>query len=173
MIQDLLDVQRLDAGRLTVDTRSESVAEMIGDTVDLLRPLAEQSGITLDVEVLPGIPRVRADAARIQQVLSNLVGNAVKFTPRRGRILVHCHRVQHEVRIAVIDSGPGIPPDQLPHVFGRFWQAMAGDKRGIGLGLAIAKGLVEAHGGRIWVESAPGKGSTFVFTLPLDEDVTI
>jgi signal transduction histidine kinase len=110
---------------------------------------------------------VRADAARIQQVLSNLVGNAVKFTPRQGRVTVCAERVDDEVRFGVIDTGPGIPAEQVPHIFGRFWQAKPSDRRGIGLGLAIAKGIVEAHEGRIWVESHVGLGSTFYFTLPI------
>jgi len=109
---------------------------------------------------------VYADAARIQQVLSNLVGNAVKFTPRNGRVTVCAERIDGEVRFGVIDTGPGIPPEQVPHIFGRFWQAQTSDRRGIGLGLAIAKGIVEAHNGRIWVESHVGLGSTFYFTLP-------
>jgi signal transduction histidine kinase len=109
---------------------------------------------------------VLADAARIQQVLSNLVGNAVKFTPRSGRITVCAEHIDGEVRFGVIDTGPGIPAEQLPHIFGRFWQAKTSDRRGIGLGLAIAKGIVEAHNGRIWVESHVGLGSTFYFTLP-------
>jgi signal transduction histidine kinase len=102
----------------------------------------------------------------MQQVLSNLVGNAVKFTPRQGRIVVSAERFDGEVRFAVIDNGPGIPPEQVPHIFGRFWQAKSSDRRGIGLGLAIAKGIVEAHTGKIWVESQVGVGSTFYFTLP-------
>jgi PAS domain S-box-containing protein len=170
MIQDLLDVQRMDSGRLTVDTRAESVAEMVGETVELLRPLADGGGILLTADLPTNLPRVRADAARVQQVLSNLIGNALKFTPRGGSIRVTAERADAEVRVYVVDTGAGIAPDQLPHVFSRGWQARAGDKRGIGLGLAIARGLVEAHGGRIWVESASGRGSVFVFTLPLAED---
>jgi signal transduction histidine kinase len=90
----------------------------------------------------------------------------VKFTPRQGRITVAADRLDAEVRFAVIDTGPGIPPEQVPHIFGRFWQGRSSDRRGIGLGLAIAKGIVEAHRGRIWVESQVGVGSTFYFTLP-------
>ena len=120
----------------------------------------------MEVSVAANLPAVLADAARIQQVLSNLVGNAVKFTPRQGTIKVAADLLDAEVRFAVIDSGQGIPPEQVPHIFGRFWQATSSDRRGIGLGLAIAKGIVEAHNGRIWVESQVGLGSTFFFTLP-------
>jgi signal transduction histidine kinase len=99
-------------------------------------------------------------------VLSNLVGNSIKFTPAGGRITVTAAAVADEVRISVIDTGPGIAADQLPLLFARYWQGNRRDRRGIGLGLAIARGMVEAHGGRIWVESTLGEGSRFHFTLP-------
>jgi PAS domain S-box-containing protein len=166
MIQDLLDVKRMESGRLTIDTRPEVPATLINDTIDMLRPLATGSTIRLETSIDEDLPQVLADSARIQQVLSNLVGNAVKFTPRAGRITVCAERFEDEVRFGVIDTGPGIPAEQLPHIFGRFWQGRASDHRGIGLGLAIAKGIVEAHNGRIWVESHVGLGSTFYFTLP-------
>ncbi|HEX2208414.1 MAG TPA: ATP-binding protein, partial [Longimicrobium sp.] len=94
-------------------------------------------------------------------------GNAVKFTPEGGTVTLGCAPGDSEVRFSVADTGPGIPPEQVPHIFGAFWQARHADRRGLGLGLSIARGLVEAHGGRIWVESEPGRGATFVFTLPL------
>ena len=165
MIQDLLDVQRMEAGRLGIDPRPENISDIVGDTLEMLRPMAASSGVELVSAVGDGLPRVLADAARVQQVLSNLIGNALKFTPRDGTVTVRADLAGEEIRVAVIDTGVGIEPDQLPHVFGRFWQAMSGDRRGIGLGLAIAKGIVEEHGGRIWVESTPRKGSTFLFTL--------
>jgi signal transduction histidine kinase len=166
MIQDLLDVKRMESGRLTIETRPEAAETIVNDTIDMLRPLAAGSSIIMDASVAPNLAPVLADSARIQQVLSNLVGNAVKFTPRQGRVTVTAEGIDGEVRFAVIDTGPGIPPEQLPHIFGRFWQAKPSDRRGIGLGLAIAKGIVEAHQGRIWVESHVGLGSTFYFTLP-------
>jgi PAS domain S-box-containing protein len=165
MIQDLLEVQRMEAGHLSIEPRVEDVAAIIGDTLEMLRAMATSNGVELVNESGRGLPLVLADAARIQQVLSNLVGNALKFTPSGGRITVRAERSGGEVRVAVIDTGSGIEPDQLPHIFGRFWQASSGDRRGIGLGLAIAKGIVEEHGGRIWVESTPGEGSRFFFTL--------
>jgi len=166
MIQDLLDVKRMESGRLTTDLKPEDPAFLINDTIDMLRPLAASSTIRLETDIEQNLPLVLADAARVQQVLSNLVGNAVKFTPRDGLITVCAERHDAEVRFAVIDTGPGIPAEQLPHIFGRFWQAKTSDRRGIGLGLAIAKGIVEGHNGRIWVESHVGLGSTFYFTLP-------
>jgi len=170
MIQDLLDVKRMESGRLTIDARPEPASALINDTIDMLRPLAAGSTIRLETSIDGSLPPVLADTARIQQVLSNLVGNAVKFTPRNGRITVCAERIDGEVRFGVIDTGPGIPPEQVPHIFGRFWQAKTSDRRGIGLGLAIAKGIVEAHNGRIWVESHVGLGSTFYFTLPSAEE---
>jgi PAS domain S-box-containing protein len=166
MIQDLLDVKRMESGTLTMDLKPESADVLVNDTIDMLRPLASGGSIVMEANVADGLPQVIADGARIQQVLSNLVGNAVKFTPRQGQITVSADLLDTEVRFAVIDTGPGIPPEQVPHIFGRFWQARSSDRRGIGLGLAIAKGIVEAHRGRIWVESQVGLGSTFYFTLP-------
>ena len=166
MIQDLLDVRRMESGRLGMESQTESAASLVNDTVEMLLPLAHGSNIVLDARVADYLLPVLADAARIQQVLSNLVGNAVKFTPRDGRVTVGAEPIDGGVKFSVTDNGPGIPPDQVPHIFGRFWQAMPSDRRGIGLGLAIAKGIVEAHGGMIWVESQVGAGSTFYFTLP-------
>jgi len=167
MIQDLLDVKRMESGRLAIDAKPESAIGLINDTIDMLRPLAAGSTIRLEANIEEELPAVLADSARIQQVLSNLVGNAVKFTPRNGRISITAEKTDGAVRFGVIDTGPGIPAEQLPHIFGRFWQAKPADRRGIGLGLAIAKGIVEAHGGNIWVESHVGLGSTFYFTLPV------
>jgi signal transduction histidine kinase len=166
MIQDLLDVKRMESGHLTIDAKPEAVDVLVNDTIDMLRPIATGSSIVMEARIADDLPQVLADSARMQQVLSNLVGNAVKFTPRQGRIVVSAERFDGEVRFAVIDNGPGIPPEQVPHIFGRFWQAKSSDRRGIGLGLAIAKGIVEAHTGKIWVESQVGVGSTFYFTLP-------
>jgi PAS domain S-box-containing protein len=170
MIQDLLDVKRMESGRLAIDVKAESPVSLINDTIDMLRPIASGSTIRLEANVEEGLPQVLADSARIQQVLSNLVGNAVKFTPRNGRVSITAEPADGEVRFGVIDTGPGIPAEQLPHIFGRFWQAQPSDRRGIGLGLAIAKGIVEAHKGKIWVESHVGLGSTFYFTLPTAPD---
>jgi signal transduction histidine kinase len=103
----------------------------------------------------------------VQQVISNLVGNAIKFTAAGGCITVSAEQEGREVRIAVQDTGAGIDAQSLPHIFGHYWQADRTDRRGIGLGLAIAKGITEAHGGRIWVRSREGEGSTFYFTLPV------
>jgi PAS domain S-box-containing protein len=167
LIHDLLDVKRIEQGRLAVEPRPEAMSAIVRDAIDMLRPLADAQALALESEVPDDLPKVLADPPRIQQVLSNLVGNAIKFTPRGGRITLRARLESSEVCLAVIDTGPGIPADQLPHVFGRFWQARRRDDRGIGLGLSIARGIVEAHRGRIWVESRVGEGSAFYFTVPV------
>jgi signal transduction histidine kinase len=165
LIQDLLDVAKLEAGRLGIDPRPIEVAPVIAEAIDMLQPIAVEKSIRLDVVVADGLPTITADAGRVLQVLSNLVGNAVKFTPAGGRVTIRVEHVAGNVRFCVADTGAGIPPEQLPRIFGRFWQADRSDRRGIGLGLAIAKGIVEAHGGRISVESRVGEGTSFYFTL--------
>ncbi|HUQ18554.1 MAG TPA: PAS domain S-box protein [Gemmatimonadaceae bacterium] len=166
LIQDLLEVKRIESGRLTIEKRDTDATSVFGEALDLLRPIAAASSLTIESEVAPGTPRICIDPPRIQQVLSNLVGNAIKFTPAGGRITLSAVPGENEARFVVTDTGPGISADQLPHIFGRFYQGKRTDRRGIGLGLTIAKGIVEAHGGRIWVESQVGAGSSFYFTVP-------
>ena len=166
MIEDLLDVSRIEAGRLTVDAARESLPPLLDEAVEMHRHLAAERGIELRCSAGDGLPPVLADRHRLLQVLGNLLGNALKFTPEGGRVEVGAVAEGEEIRCYVADTGPGIPEEQLPHVFDRFWQARRTDRRGLGLGLAIVRGLVEAHGGRVWVESAAGRGSRFHFTLP-------
>jgi signal transduction histidine kinase len=166
LIQDLLDVSRVAGGKLALAPQEEDAVMLLKESSAMLRPLAEARGITFHVSAGTELPRLTMDSARVMQVISNLVGNAVKFTPEGGAVTLGAEWSGSEVRISVADTGPGISPEQLPHVFGRFWQADDADQRGLGLGLSIARGIVEAHGGRIWVESEPGEGSTFHFTLP-------
>jgi signal transduction histidine kinase/DNA-binding NarL/FixJ family response regulator len=167
LIQDLMEVSRMESGALTLATGPERVSTLMVEAGNMLRPLAQAHGLRLETRVDEGVAAVQGDSRRLLQVISNLAGNAIKFTPEGGRIEVRAAAAGDEVRFAVADTGPGIPAEQLPHVFGRFWQASQGDRRGIGLGLSIARGIVEAHGGRIWVESTPGQGSTFYFTVPV------
>ena len=167
LIQDLLEVKRIEGGKLALETRVTDASSIINEAVELLRPIAAASKLGLDCDVAADTPKVTADPPRIQQVLSNLVGNAIKFTPAGGQIILRASRGDNEARFVVADTGPGIAPDALPHIFGRLWQGNRADRRGIGLGLTIAKGIVEAHGGRIWVESQLGAGSSFYFTLPI------
>jgi signal transduction histidine kinase len=167
LIQDLLDVRRVDSGGMVVEPKSEHIDGLMAEALEMLRPLASAASLSLEYDAPSEVPCVAADSARLLQVLSNLIGNAIKFTPPGGRVWIEVEPSDDEVRIAVSDTGPGIPADQVPHIFGRFWQGRSSDRRGIGLGLAIAKGIVEAHGGRIWVESQVGEGSRFIFTLPI------
>ena len=172
LIGDLLDVASIEAGRLSIDPRPIDPIVAVVQALSLLEPLAAEQSIALDSELPEHLPLVNADAQRIVQVLSNLVGNGIKFTEPGGRILIRANAGIDDVEIVVSDTGAGIPPEQLPHIFDRFWHARRESSvRGTGLGLAIAKGIVEAHGGRLSVESRLGEGSTFSFTLPVARSV--
>ena len=167
IIEDLLDVAHLESGRFALHNEVASLARVVQHTVELLAPLADERSVSLSSDLQP-TPSLSMDRARIEQVLANLVGNALKFTERGGKVVVSARTDDHRVIISVSDTGRGIQADDLPRLFDRFWQASRGDlKRGTGLGLAIAKGIVEAHNGRIWVESVEGKGATFSFSLPV------
>ncbi|WP_375772554.1 PAS domain S-box protein [Archangium gephyra] len=166
LIQDLLDVARMEAGRLSVDRGPERTAPLVKEAAELHRSLAEEKSIQLTATVPEDAPAVFADRDRVLQILSNLLGNALKFTPVGGRISLRAEPAGSMMRFSVSDTGSGIDREDLPHLFEPFWQASTGKKLGAGLGLAIVKGLVDAHGGHIWVESSPGRGSTFFFTIP-------
>ncbi|WP_224367324.1 sensor histidine kinase [Hyalangium versicolor] len=166
LIQDLLDVTRMEAGRLLVERKPEPIGPVIEEVVALHLGLAEAKSIQLAILVPENCPRVFADRDRTCQILSNLLGNALKFTPAGGRITLRVEPVEDMLRFSVSDTGPGIPAEDQPHLFEAFWQGRGGLKKGAGLGLAIARGFVEAHGGRIWVQSSPERGSCFFFTLP-------
>ena len=168
LIRDLLDVAAIEAGQLRVDPAATAAETLLEAAAAMLAPLAEERGVALTVEreALAGA-EVLADRDRVLQVLSNLVGNALKYTPKGGRVVVEAEPAGAEVRFRVRDSGPGIAEGDLPRVWERFWQAGGPLRRqGAGLGLPIARGIVEAHTGRVWVESPPGAGATFGFTLP-------
>ena len=167
LIRDLLDVSRLDAGKLTIHQESVDPSALLSGSLQTLLPLVEEKAIELDLQLEVGLPKVQADSERIQQTISNLVGNAIKFTPSGGKIIVRTRSTGEEVIVSVIDTGTGICAEQLPKVFDRYWQSARTDRGGAGLGLAIAKGIVVGHGGRIWIESTPGQGTTASFTLPV------
>lgn len=167
LIHDLLNVAAIEAGQFAVTRAQMAVEALVADAVDLLHPLAEAKRIVLDTDLAPTLPPVSADRERLLQVFSNLGGNAVKFTPEGGKVEIRATYRDAMVEFAVHDSGPGINADDLPHVFDRFWRAKKTKSDGIGLGLAIAKGIVEAHGGSIRAESIPGRGSAFAFTVPV------
>jgi len=170
IIRDLLDVSAIEAGKLRVDLDRVAVAAALATAQELAEPLAEAQGVTLVLRADAGAARaaVRADPERLQQAFGNLLGNAVKFTPRGGRVTLSAALGTGVVRFAVADTGPGIPTDHLPHLFDRFWQARETRRGGAGLGLAIVKGIVEAHGGALGVDSVPNEGATFWLEIPED-----
>ncbi|HEU4643640.1 MAG TPA: ATP-binding protein [Gemmatimonadaceae bacterium] len=178
IVEDLLDHTSLDAGRLALHRRPTPVAEVVGAAQAMFAPAAKAQALEFVVESDDELPRVDADASRLLQVLSNLLGNAMKFTPAGGRVVLSAalggdpagadaaDAPLNTVRFTVRDSGPGIPPEELAHVCDWFWRSERRTREGTGLGLAIAKGLIEAHRSRLHVESTPGHGSTFWFTVP-------
>lgn len=165
LVDDLLVAASLESGMFTLHREPARIDEMVAETAQMLDPLVSQRSIEMLREVV-GRPVVDCDRKRVLQILSNLIGNAIKFTPAAGTIRLHAEEVGEEIVVSVSDTGTGIDPAALPHVFDRYWKGHAGDGRGAGLGLFIVKGLVEAHGGRITVDSQPGAGSRFSFTLP-------
>lgn len=167
LIDDLLDFALMQADRLTIEPRTVKAAGLVCDSVDAFRSLANERGLKLEGDAREGIA-IRCDRDRVLQILENLIGNALKFTPKGGTVSVRVDQSDEEAVFAVSDTGPGIPPDELDRIWDRYWQPERSRKgRGVGLGLSIAKGLVEAHGGRIWAESQVGDGATFYFTVPL------
>jgi signal transduction histidine kinase len=168
LIEDLLDVTRLDGGkRLPIEPEPLEVEALTSEAYELFKAQAAASSITLQLSADENLPPVYADRHRVLQVLSNLIGNAMKFTPPGGLVTVRAERRGDEVLFTVADTGPGIPAEHLGDIFNPYWQAKRTARMGAGLGLPIARGIVESHGGRIWVESEPGAGTKFSFTLPL------
>jgi two-component system phosphate regulon sensor histidine kinase PhoR len=168
LVDDLLDLSLLESKRVTLELRPVDVGVLVAHTVDKLKPLAQTQRLALHQTAPPGFV-VSADADRLAQVLTNLVDNALKYTPEGGRVDVRVAAANGDVEVLVNDSGRGIRPEDLPHVFERFYRAdrsRTRDSGGTGLGLAIAKHIVEAHGGRISVSSQPNEGTTFKVTLP-------
>jgi signal transduction histidine kinase len=165
-IQDLLDVTRIEANKLVVEKEAQEVATLLQDAADAMRSLVEEKKITLEVEAPASLPNVSLDRDRVMQVLGNLIDNAVRFTPAGGVIRLSAKEgAAGAVVFSVIDNGAGIAPDVQPGLFDRLWQGKHAQGR-TGLGLAVAKGIVQAHAGSIRVSSEPGKGSTFSFELP-------
>jgi PAS domain S-box-containing protein len=165
LIDDLMDFASIQAGRLSVQRVPTDLNQVVGDVVTSTSGLAVEKGLDLVANLPEPLPSVPADRDRIFQIFSNLVGNAIKLTPPGGFVQIGGRPRKDEVLLSVTDSGPGISPEELPRLFDRYWRAEGQRHKGAGLGLAIAKGLVEAHGGRIWAESEPGAGATFYFTL--------
>lgn len=173
LIQDLLDVAQVEMGELRVQRARMGAGALLGEAVDTQRSLAASAQLSLEVEMPAELPELWADRDRLLQVFENLIGNALKFTQAGGQITVGAVAREGDVLFSVADTGCGIAPESLPHVFDRFWQAAEHTGRlGAGLGLPITKGIVEAHGGRIWVESTLGQGTTFFFVIPTAGAVT-
>jgi PAS domain S-box-containing protein len=166
LIQDLLDVALMEAGQLILERARLSVSGLIVEVVEMQRPLAASGSIELRAEVDSDVPEVWGDRDRLLQAFENLISNAIKFTQAGGRITAGAASKGDDVVFWVADTGGGIASENLPRVFDRFWQATRAGRQGAGLGLLITKGIVEVHGGRIWVESTVGSGSTFFFTIP-------
>jgi PAS domain S-box-containing protein len=167
MIEDLLDVSSLDSGRMTLACTPHDLGRLFDDAAMVLGPLAAEKNLTLRFDVEGGNLSVSCDGDRVLQVLSNLIGNAIKFTPADGTITITGRNRAGRAEVTVSDTGSGIPPNARPHIFERFWRGDAKTHKGRGLGLYIAKGLVEAHGGTLAVESVGSAGVVFSFTLPL------
>ena len=170
LIQDLLDVTRLERGNLRIARRPHALAPLMATTADVLAPMAASRGVTLETELEAGLPMVDIDPDRIAQVLSNLVGNAVKFTPEGGHVKLRATRHASGVQVIVQDTGIGISAADLPFVFDRFWQSRRTDRSGAGLGLAIAHGIARAHGGTLTLESEIGRGTSALLILPAAGD---
>ena len=169
LIDDLFEMAQLDAGGLQLELRPNSLSDLISDTLESLTAQAERQGVHLEGNCAPGVDPVSMDAQKISRVLANLVGNALRHTPTGGSVSVRATITPAGVQVNVSDTGEGISADDLPRVFEQFYRGEKSRSRatgGAGLGLAIARGIVEAHGGRIWVESQFGQGAHFFFTLP-------
>jgi two-component system phosphate regulon sensor histidine kinase PhoR len=167
IVQELLELSRIESGQVPLRLVRTPVSDLVLPSIERLRPQAMRAELELSV-VLPSVPQsILADPERVRQVVTNLVHNAIKFTTARGQVSVKVEPGRDEVQISVADTGVGIPADDLPRIFERFYKAdRARSGGGTGLGLAIARHIVQGHGGRIWVDSIEGQGSTFTFTLP-------
>jgi signal transduction histidine kinase len=173
LVDDLQELSRVEAHAYELDIRPVDVRTLVQTVTKRLASQFEAKRIALDTELAPDMPRVLADEDRIVQVLTNLTGNALQHTPKNGKVTITAKSINGEVQVSVHDTGIGISPEHLPHIFDRFYRADKSRSRraggGSGIGLTIARALVEAHGGRIWAESAgEGQGSTFTFTLPTE-----
>ena len=172
LIQDLLEYAKLEVHRLKLETQLEDVASILSEVFQTFEPMAQAKSISMLLKRNREFDQILCERRRIVRVFSNLIGNAIKFTPPGGTVKIGVEDSDGEIVFSVQDTGTGIPPEQLPHVFERYWQADETARKGTGLGLAIAKGFVEAHGGRIWAESQIGRGSVFRFSMPRSQRMT-
>jgi signal transduction histidine kinase len=172
LINDVLDLSKVEAGQVELEVATFSLREALERGVVMVREPAMKRGSHLSLELAPDVDLVDGDERRLRQVIYNLLSNAVKFTPEGGSVVVASARVDGEVQVSIADTGPGIASEDYERIFEEFQQTAVGvdQREGTGLGLALSKRLVELHGGRIWVESEPGQGSRFVFTLPIGSE---
>jgi signal transduction histidine kinase len=168
LINDVLDLSKVEAGQIELQVHPFSLREALERGVVMVRERAMENGVSVALASDPEVDVVDGDERRIKQVIFNLLSNAVKFTPTGGEVDVTAMRVNGEVRVSVADTGPGIPPEDRDRIFEEFQQSESGiaQREGTGLGLALSKRFVELHGGRIWLESELGRGSSFTFALP-------
>ena len=166
LIEDLLELERLGAKSFPLDVQPVESRDLLEDAVTDAQPLADAKHISLVLD-LSDPPKIDADPHRISQVLSNLLGNAIKFTPEGGTVTLCARPRDGALSVTIADTGRGIAPEDLVHIFDRYWRPRGSGGEGTGLGLYIARGIVEAHGGRVWAESSP-QGATVAFTLPLE-----
>jgi len=166
LLRDLLEAQRMEHSDLAVEASPEDLGAVLRETVDLMEAVASDKGVRLVTDVASDLGSALCERERVHQVLQNLVGNAIHYTPTGADVRIRAGRDSDRVRVTIEDAGPGIPPEQIAHVFDRYWRGRGASRHGIGLGLYIVRRIVEAHGGRIWAESAAGEGAAFTFTLP-------
>ena len=168
LIRELVDVTLLETGTFAIKQECVPTHNVLSEVLGSQAPLASSASLTLRLDAERDLPDLWADHDRLLQVFENLLGNAVKFTKPGGQITLSAKADAGKVLFSVADTGRGIDSNHLPHLFDRFWQARDEDRRqGAGLGLPIVKGIVETHGGSVWVQSSPGQGSTFLFTIPV------
>jgi two-component system sensor histidine kinase KdpD len=167
LVGNLLDLSRIESGSLKPDKGWYDLAALVGEVLGRLKPVTAGHGVS--VELAEDLPPIPLDYIEIDEVLTNLVENATKYTPPGSEIAIAARQLDGEVEVEVADRGPGIPAAALRRIFEPFYRVEGARARGTGLGLAVAKGLIEAHGGRIWVENRPDGGAKFAFTLPLSD----
>ncbi len=171
LIDDMFQMAQIDAGGLELNIDSVSILDLISDSLESFNELARQKGIKLQGSVVPGLGEVQIDARRINRVLNNLIDNAIRHTPQNGQVEVRADKSDHKIIVDVIDSGEGIPPEEIPYIFDLFYRGETSQRssaKGTGLGLAISKGIIDAHGGEIKVSSQPGE-TRFTFIIPQEE----
>ncbi len=175
LVSDLRELSLVESGRLRLEKQEVRLEEIAQQAVGFFEPQAEEKRVSMELSVSPGLPTIHGDPQRLRQVIHNLLSNALRYTPEGGRVSINVRLLGGrplQVAVSVSDTGPGIPPEDLPHIFDRFFRgdpSRARKSGGTGLGLVISKELVEAHGGRIWVESTPGKGTTVTFAIPVPQ----